>query len=404
MIIGIQQLDHKITYNYQVDNRLSYESCGYITNLGSVSNNISGFMKYKLIDRCNNGLVERIVLTNHQLCLGSPKTFEFGIFPLYSRKLNDPDDPTFFLEEGLNSSIYISYVNYIKSVINDKPTVASVSIQKCFVDRVIELLEVAINHYNIPHDVVNYCQNNINYLNTLSKKYNEILYQVGIHSTTAMISLIDFLCDPNNFEVGDLTNMVDRRLTSVMPDIDNYNTFEQIDVCNNRTLNQFILEVLFNKNMSLENGINLTHYLHRNISMLNSNKILKYDGLFRLDSPDIEFSFPPNYRLAFNVLISYLQNNNYSPCVVVISKSLGLEILDRSINNTNITPPPMTDSLNTTICILNDLNINNIKIMITNEEDVYITYNDNTGFHKIYIDLVLWSLVGFSSVDNNRLF
>ena len=404
MIIGMQQISHKITYPYQVDNVIDYDSNQYIIKLGSISNNISGFMKYKLIDKCNGDIVERIVLSDHQLILRDPNTFTQGIFPLYSNKLNSPEDPQFFFDEGVNNSIYLDYINFIQSQLNDKRCDKSVSIQEFFIDSIMTLLNVALQHYILTNEVRDYCVNNMNYLKNLSNNYRDILYMIGIHSANASTRLIDFLTDSNNFDESNLHQLVSGGSSCILPDINSYNTFEQIDVYQNRQLNHFILEVLNNRNIMVEQGINLLPHIDRNIRMLDNNSLLKYTGLFDLNSENIEFSFPKNYRIVINNIISFLQTRQFGPSVIGITRSRGLEVLDSSLHSNDVNAIPVTDDLMVCINILHDHGVNNMKIMVTNEEDMYIMYNDSMGHHNVYIDLVLWSLVGFSNISYQTVF
>ena len=396
MITKIIPIGEKIPYNYQIDNYTPLTFGDYNIVAGGIINKIEGLFKYKLIDIVNGKVIERMVLTDHILDLSHKASLNYGIFPLYSNMLNSPSIKGFGYYEGQANAIYLDYVNYIKSLVSKTPD-SAISLQEFHIQSYIDILELALEYYQISDDAMRYCNNEKIYLTGLVNKYKNVLYKVGINSTLAMVHLMYQLTDANGFAEEDFERLAENR-TLYFGNMEDFNTFEQVDIFKNNKLNPFTLQIMGSgKNPILSRGISIAHYIDYSCRIIEKSNNVTYSPPFKLDD-NVMFSFPKDTRLAFNTIISYLTNNGYMPSVVRLYDG-NLEIVDQSLRTSHINNDKfMQKELLEHIELLDMSNINNIEMMLTNEEDIYLTYDYNGVRQKMYIDMFNLTLVNFNSI------
>ena len=399
MIIKIIPIGEKIPYSYQIDNRMPLDIGDYRIIAGGVTNRIEDLYKYKLIDMVNGRIVERMVLTNHILDLSNMVTLSYGIFPLYSNMLDSACNKNYQYDGGQANCIYLDYVNYINSILN-KVTSPVISIQEFHIESYIKILDIVLEHYQISDSAKRYCHNEKLHLKELFAKYKNVLYKVGVNSTSAMMNLMYHLTDANAFSEEEIEHIAEIN-QSYFCNLDMFNTFEQIDIFKNNILNPFVLQVIgHSKNgPMLNNGISIVHYIDNTCRILRREDNITYNPVFELDD-NVMFSFPMEMRFAFNAIISYLATNGYMPSVVRLHDNR-IEVIDQSLRTSHMmenreSPRDILEHIQ----ILSMYNVTNVEIILTNEEDMYITYNYNNVKQKAYVDMFNFTLVNFNTILN----
>jgi len=370
MISEIKILKERIPFQYKINNEIALEFSYYIFELGSTSLSIpSNFYKYKLIDSIHGETIERIVLSDHKIV--GINDFSYGIFPLYSRRRMLGDD---------NLNIYVPYVKDIFQKINGR-LMKGVSTQESFIKQFIGRCEWSCENTELD----DYQVAQINYKMASAKQflleYSCIMSNVGDMNVQKALDFYFYAADQEFDHYSDDERSIEAPTSSM------YRTFEQNEFFNNE-YNPFTNAIYRNNKVS--DGIGISGYVRW--ASLADNEV--YRPLFKIDDT-VRFEFEKNLRMAFNSILYTLLSNNFMPSIVRVAGGM-VSVEDDSYHSEGISDMPLEDicySMEDDLEILSEFKVKNIRIMLTQNEDVFLTYTLNNELVKTYIDLTSWAMV-----------